>query len=85
MRSFTYTIQSHLGIHARPAGQLIKLAKQFQSKIVLSRNGQEVDCRKLIALMGLNVVCGDIVEVSAEGIDEEQSIVALQDFFQKSL
>lgn len=85
MKSFVYTIQSDLGIHARPAGQLIRLAKQFQSKITLSKDGQAVDCRRLIALMGLNVVCGDTVRVCVEGEDETQSAEALQDFFKQSL
>ncbi len=85
MKSFIYTIKDDLGIHARPAGQLTKLAKQFQSKITLSKDGQAVDCRRLIALMSLNVVRGDTVQVSVDGVDELQSIEAVQDFFKKSL
>ena len=39
MKTFTYTIQDEVGIHARPAGLLAKKAKEFQSAITLEKDG----------------------------------------------
>lgn len=81
MKEFQYIIQDKLGIHARPAGLLVKLAKGYTSKITISKGDQLADVTKLIALMGLGIKMNDKITVSAEGEDEAQAITALQDFF----
>ena len=43
MKTFTYTIQDEVGIHARPAGLLAKKAKEFQSTITMEKGGCEPD------------------------------------------
>ena len=53
MKQFTYVIQDPLGIHARPAGLLVKLAKQYTSAITIEKNGKTCDMRKLMAVMGI--------------------------------
>ena len=42
MKQFQYTIKDELGVHARPAGLLVKLAKQYTSTITLEKNGKTV-------------------------------------------
>lgn len=42
MKSFVYLITDEIGIHARPAGELVKLAKEFKSKITVSANGKRL-------------------------------------------
>ena len=71
MKSFTYVINDELGIHARPAGLLVKEAKKYDSRIVLSKDGKSVEATKLMAVMGLAVKCGNTVEVTIEGGNEE--------------
>lgn len=85
MKSFTYVICDEIGIHARPAGQLAKEAKQFTSVIRLSVNGKEAEARKLMSVMGLGAKKGDLVTVSAEGEDEEQAITAIENFMKANL
>lgn len=55
MKQFTYTIKDELGVHARPAGLLVKLAKKYSSKVTLEKNGKTCDMRKLMAVMGLGI------------------------------
>lgn len=55
MKEFKYVVTDNEGIHARPAGELVKLVKGFQSSVTLEKEGKSVDCRKLLALMGLGV------------------------------
>ena len=45
MKEFTYTITDPEGIHARPAGELVKAAKAFESAIKLNKEGKSADCR----------------------------------------
>ena len=85
MKQFQYTIKDELGVHARPAGLLVKLAKQYTSAITIEKNGKTCDMRKLMALMGMGVKQGDEVTVQVEGPDEDAAFEALEKFFQENL
>ncbi len=85
MKTFAYTIRDEVGIHARPAGLLAKKAKEFESTILLERDGKSVNLTKLMAVMGLGVKCGDTVTVTIEGADEAAAYEAIQAFFAENL
>lgn len=86
MKQFDYTIKDPIGIHARPAGLLVKEAKTFAGTVVtITKNGTTVTATQLMKLMGLGVKHGDVVTVQAEGVNEEAAIAALSDFFNKNL
>lgn len=85
MKSFTYTITDEVGIHARPAGLLVKKAKEFDSTITIEKGGKSVNASKLMVLMGLGVKCGETVTVTAEGSDEEKAAAELEEFFKSNL
>ena len=53
MKEFQYTVKDACGIHARPAGLLVKVAKGFASTATLEKDGKSCDLRKLMALMGM--------------------------------
>ena len=55
MKEFQYTIKDACGIHARPAGLLVKVVKGFGSTATLEKAGKSCDLRKLMALMGIGV------------------------------
>ena len=85
MKQFQYTIKDELGVHARPAGLLVKLAKQYTSTITLEKNGKTCDLRKLMALMGMGVKQGETVTVKVEGEDEEAAAAAIQQFLTENV
>ena len=85
MKEISYTVQDHRGIHARPAGQIVKLAKGLSSRIVISKGEKSADARRLIALMGLNVLQGETVSVSVEGEREDEDFQTMQRFFEENL
>lgn len=86
MKEFTYTIEDELGIHARPAGLLSKLAKSFpDTAVTVSKGDRTVKASQLMKLMNLGVKKGDKVAVAAEGAAEEEAIAALQTFFEENL
>lgn len=85
MKQFDYTIQDALGIHARPAGLLVKLVKEFGSTVTVGKGDKQVDALRLIALMGLGIKQGDTVTVQVNGADEDAAAAALQTFFKENL
>lgn len=85
MRKFTYTITDPVGIHARPAGLLVKQVKAYESTIIIGKDEKEVNALKLMALMGLCVKKGDTVTVSVEGPDEEKAAAELEAWMQANL
>ena len=58
MKEFNYTITDPEGIHMRPAGELVKAAKQFESRITISKDGKTGDCKKVFTIMSLAVKNG---------------------------
>ena len=70
MKQFTYTIKDELGVHARPAGLLVKLAKKYASKVTIEKDGKTCDMRKLMAVMGLGIKQGETITVTVEGDDK---------------
>ena len=85
MQSFTYTITEPVGIHARPAGLLVKEIKNYQSTVTVTKDDKSVNALKLMALMGMGIKCGDTVTVTVEGSDEESAALALKQFFEANL
>ncbi len=85
MQSFTYVIKDELGIHARPAGLLVKEAKKFASTITLSCGEKKAVAKGLMGVMGMAVKQGHEVTVTAEGEDEAAAIAALEAFFNANL
>ena len=85
MNSFEYTIKDELGIHARPAGMLVKEAKKFASECTITKDGKTKKLTQLMMLMSLGVKQGDTVTVTAEGADEEAAAAALKEFFENNL
>ena len=85
MKEFQYTVKDACGIHARPAGLLVKLAKQYTSAITIEKNGKTCDMRKLMALMGMGVKQGETVTVKVEGEDEEAAAAAIQQFLTENV
>lgn len=86
MKQFQYTVKDPVGIHARPAGLLVKAAKALDSAITIEKQGgKSASASKLMAVMGLGVKQGDTVTVSVEGGDEAANIQAMEQFFKDNL
>lgn len=85
MKKFEYVIRDEVGIHARPAGLLVKEAKKYESKVSITKDGKSAEATKLMALMGLGVKCGETVEVSVDGADEDTAFEGIKAFFETNL
>lgn len=85
MKTFNYVITYEVGIHARPAGMLVKEAKKYESQIIIKKGDKQADVRKLMMLMGMGVKCGEEVTVEVNGADEEEACAAMEAFFRANL
>ncbi len=81
MKSFVYKVNDPIGIHARPAGLLVKEAMKHNCSITLEKDGKSVDAKKIMAVMGLGVKQGQEVTVTADGEDEVVAIASIEEFF----
>ena len=85
MKSFSYTVKDELGIHARPAGMLVKEVKNFKSKVTLEKDGKVIDAARLMAVMSMGVKKDQTVTITVEGTDEDAAYDALKSFFETNL
>jgi phosphocarrier protein len=85
MQTFQYTITDEMGLHARPAGLLVKEAKKYQSKITISDGNRKVEATKLMMLMNMGIKKDCSVTVTLEGADEETACRELEQFFKENL
>lgn len=85
MKEFTYKIHDNAGIHARPAGLLVKKAGEFQSEIEVFKDEKSADAKKIFAIMGLGVKKDDTIRVQITGEDEETALAELEKFFRDNL
>jgi len=74
----TFRIGNKQGIHARPAGQLVKVASRFKSSIYISKNGNEVNAKSIMGVLMLEAGFGSEVVVRVDGEDEFSAVEALQ-------
>ena len=85
MKEFTYTIKDAQGIHARPAGELVKAAAAYPCKVTISKDGKEVDAKRILGVMGLGVKCGEEITVCTDGENEEAASAAIEAFLKANL
>ena len=77
MTEQTVTIVNPLGLHARPAAQLVKLANTFACEIELVKDGTPVNGKSIMGVMILAAECGSSILVRAKGSDEAAAVAAL--------
>ena len=77
------TIINRLGLHARAAAQLVRLASSFQSKIKLIRTDNSViaDAKSILSVLTLAASKGVELEIEVEGDDEQKAFEAMQEIF----
>ena len=85
MKEFKHVIADPLGMHARPAGMLVKAVSGYTSKITVTAPTGSADARRLLALMKLAAKKGMELTVTVEGADEEKAAAELQAFLTANL
>ncbi len=68
------TIKNEEGLHARPAASFVKTANEFESDINIIANGNEVNAKSIMSLMGLGLTKDSVITITANGSDEQNAI-----------
>lgn len=79
----TFTIKDPDGIHARPAGILVKRMQEFPCAITLEKGEKSADGKKLFAVMKLAVKQGEALLVRTDGEQEAEAMAALEQVFEE--
>ena len=85
MKEFTHVINDPLGLHARPAGQLVKACAGFASTVTITAPTGKADAKRLMAVMRLAAKQGMELTVTVDGADEEKAAAELQAFMAANL
>lgn len=85
MKTITHIIQDPMGLHARPAGLLVKAAAGYASAITVSTPTGKADAKRIMAVMRLAAKQGMELTVTCEGADEEAAAAGLEAFLKENL
>lgn len=85
MKEFKYVITDEMGIHARPAGLLVKAVKGYDCTVKMEKGGRTVDCKGIMGVMSLGAEKGDTVTLTFAGADEDAAFEAISGFMKENL
>jgi phosphocarrier protein HPr len=71
------TVANRLGLHARPAAELVKIANQFESEIQIAKDGMWVNAKSILGVMTLAAERGSELSIKAEGPDADAAVAAI--------
>lgn len=71
------TIVNELGLHARPAAALVKVASRFTAEVTVARDDMVVNAKSIMGVMTLAAECGSVIVLTAHGDDAEAAVAAL--------
>lgn len=85
MITFDYLVTSPNGLHARPAGDLVRTANGYKSKISLYKGKQSADAKSILNVMALAVREGDTITLVTEGEDEQIAADGIKELLKEKL
>ena len=85
MKEIKYVITDELGLHARPAGQLVKAASGFKCDVKVSVNDNTVDAKRIMGVMRLAAKKGNELTILCDGADEDAAAESLEAFLKANL
>ena len=77
MYSKEVTVQSQVGLHARPATFFIQKANEFKSTVWVEKEERRVNAKSLLGVLSLGIVGGTEIRIIVDGSDEEAALAAL--------
>jgi phosphocarrier protein len=84
MREIKYLINDELGLHARPAGLLVKMAAKFSCDIQLGTPAKMVNAKRIIGVMALTLKQGNEMTMTFNGADEEKAEKEVRAFLEEN-
>lgn len=78
MRALKVVLKNEEGLHARPAMDFVEAAQKFKSAIRVGKDGASYSAKSIVGVLSLGGCCGDEIEISADGVDEDAALDVLQ-------
>lgn len=85
MKTITHTIIDELGLHARPAGQIVKMVAGFAGNVQIGTPEKMADCKRIMGVMGLALKQGDTLTMTFDGDGEEELAARVLEYMQQNL
>ena len=85
MKEIKYVLKDPLGLHARPAGQLVKAIGKYKSDIQIGAPVKLVNAKRIIGVMALSLKQGDEITMTFNGEDEEEAAAFCKGFLEENL
>lgn len=83
MKKIKYVVTNPLGVHARPCALLAQCCVNYKSEILVKSNENTADGRNVLNLLALQIKCGDVMNITIEGVDEEEAYVSVLSVIEK--
>ena len=75
------TILNKLGLHARAAAKVVSTANQFESTIIITKDGKNADARSIMKLLMLSASQGSSIRVEVDGADQKDAMKSIEKLF----
>ena len=85
MVKFTFVVKDPMGLHARPAGALVKEATKCSSKVTIKKGEKTGDVKRIFNVMSLSIKANVEVEIIVEGEKEQEEAAALEAFIKENI
>lgn len=82
MKSKEVVILNRAGIHARPAALIVQTASQYESKIFLEKETEQINAKSIMGIITLGAAYKTPLTITAEGPDEEAAVTAMASLFE---
>ena len=79
------TVKNQTGLHLRPAGILCRTAMLYKSHISLKHGDTPANAKSVLCVLGAGVKTGDELEITCEGMDEQEAMEAIVKLFESGL
>ncbi len=77
----TLVVINEMGIHARPAAAIVRVAGQYASDITFSKDGVRANAKSILNILMLAAEPGCEIEVEIEGPDQDEALAAMEKLF----
>jgi phosphocarrier protein len=85
MVEIEHIITDKLGVHARPAGRLVRKAHEYESAIMVGTAEKMADAKNVVGVMTLNCKFGETLIMTFEGPDETEAAEGMAAFLKENL
>ena len=85
MKEIKYVVTDELGVHARPAGLLVRAASKYKCDIKVGNHKRMVDATRIMGVMGLAMKQHDELIMSFDGVDEDVAVAGMETFLKENL